>query len=168
MLFSYARFSACNRYRYLLQRVWNWELPRIVVAMLNPSNAGHEVNDPTITRVITRCASDGFGQLDVVNMYGYRSPYPKDLVTKYNAGYDIVGKENMDVIASVLPQATCALVAWGNHPLAHKRDRVMLDLLYHTNDVRMLELTNDGFPKHPLHVAYSVPVVPYAGRFAQK
>ena len=45
---SYACFSACERYRYVLARVWDSARPRIAFCGLNPSTADEHKNDPTV------------------------------------------------------------------------------------------------------------------------
>ena len=59
---SWATFSACGTYRYALGRAWDpepepddvWPVQRAVfsIVMLNPSTAGHTVDDPTIRKCI--------------------------------------------------------------------------------------------------------------------
>ena len=44
--------------------------------MLNPSRADGSVNDPTITRCINFAKSWGYGRLEVVNLFAYRTPKP--------------------------------------------------------------------------------------------
>jgi hypothetical protein len=131
----------------------------------------HKRNDPTVTRVIHRAQTVQpvpFDGLIVVNMYGYRSPYPTKLLERYASGNEVVGTGNDQAIMESVERCDAALVAWGNHKLAHRRDQHILNLLRPLADnIIMLQLTADGFPKHPLHVAYSFPFVRYTGRFSR-
>ena len=42
----------------------------------DPSRADAKVNDPTITRCINFAKSWGYGKLEVVNLFAYRTPHP--------------------------------------------------------------------------------------------
>ena len=82
-----------DNYRYLLWREWNSSstldsrynggnlrnaLSRKTVSfiMLNPSRADAQINDPTITRCINFARSWGYGRLEVVNLFAYRTSKP--------------------------------------------------------------------------------------------
>ena len=164
-------FSPCGQFRYTLTRLWKNDFghTRLLVVMLNPSTANDDVNDPTVARCVQRAYTEGYSILKVANLYAYRSPYPEVLTRRWREGRDIIGPDN-DKTISVLATEHCqaALVAWGNHPLAAKRDQKVLGLLYDANlPVYCLGLTKGGFPRHPLHVAYAHRFELYKGRFAQ-
>lgn len=63
-------------YRYLLWREWNSNDKTVSFIMLNPSRADGSVNDPTITRCINFAKAWGYGRLEVVNLFAYRTPKP--------------------------------------------------------------------------------------------
>ena len=44
--------------------------------MLNPNSADASLNDPTITRCINFAKSWGYGRLEVVNLFAYRTSKP--------------------------------------------------------------------------------------------
>jgi hypothetical protein len=163
-----ATFSPCGMFRYTLERYWNEGSNYLLTVMLNPSTADHTVNDPTITRVITRAKMYAFDGVVVCNLYAFRSPYPARLLERYATGNEVVGRENDDFISAAVDKCNAAFVAWGNHKLAHRRDQRVLELLRPLADnIIMLQLTKDGFPKHPLHIAYSIPFIRYTGRFSR-
>lgn len=58
---SVAVFSDCERYRYLLTRVWDTTGQRALFIMLNPSTADEIKNDPTVERCERRARALGFG-----------------------------------------------------------------------------------------------------------
>ena len=60
-------------YLYLLWREWNSFSKTVAFIMLNSSRADAEVNDPTITRCINFALSWGYGRLEVVNLFAYRT-----------------------------------------------------------------------------------------------
>ena len=63
-------------YRYLLWRECDSSSKTVSFIMLNPSRADGEVNDPTITRCINLALSWGYGRLEVVNLFAYRTSKP--------------------------------------------------------------------------------------------
>ena len=65
---SVAVYSPCERYRYLLTRVWNPTGPRALFVMLNPSTATEAQNDPTVERCERRARALGFGAFRVTNI----------------------------------------------------------------------------------------------------
>ena len=65
-----------GNYRYLLWREWDTNNKTISFIMLNPNSADAEVNDPTITRCINFALSWGYGRLEVVNLFAYRTSKP--------------------------------------------------------------------------------------------
>jgi hypothetical protein len=160
-----ATFSPDRMFRYTLERIWDETLPPLLVIMLNPSVADAERNDPTITRVMQRAKRLGYGGVVVCNLYAFRSPYPAKLRERWRLGAGIIGPSNDLVIREAAQRYKHVWVAWGGDALAAKRDKAVLDILYgNCCSVYMLELTKDGFPKHPLHVAYDVPLTTYKGR----
>ena len=65
-----------GNYRYLLWREWDSDRKIVSFIMLNPSRADAEINDPTITRCINFAKSWGYGRLEVVNLFAYRTSHP--------------------------------------------------------------------------------------------
>lgn len=165
-MISQAHFSADERFRYSLRRTWNDDGPRLLVVMLNPSTADANKNDPTISRVIQRAQTGNFGGIVVTNLYAFRSPYPAHLLKEWTNARDVIGPCNDQVIRESAAECDTALVAWGNHVMAWRRDRKVLEILNKNCCVLALGLTSDRFPRHPLHVAYSVPLSLYRGRYA--
>ncbi len=65
-----------GNYRYLLWREWNNQGKTVSFIMLNPNSADASLNDPTITRCINFALSWGYGRLEVVNLFAYRTSKP--------------------------------------------------------------------------------------------
>jgi hypothetical protein len=57
---SEAVYSDCERYRYLLTRVWG-SGPKALFVMLNPSTATEVQNDPTVERCERRARAGLWG-----------------------------------------------------------------------------------------------------------
>lgn len=133
-------------YRYLLWRVWNPDLPRLLWILLNPSTADESSNDPTLRRVQGFSQSFGYGGLEVVNLFALRSPDPRALAQIV----DPVGPENDRYIRGAVVRATKIIAAWGNYRMLYGRDHWILSQI--AGPIFCLGITRNGNPRHPLYL----------------
>ncbi len=162
---GWARFSDDRRMRYRLARSLNGKpiaetlarlLPgefmgsRCVFVLLNPSTADAFKPDPTATECIKRATLWGFDVVEVVNLFGYRSAYPTDLL-KLACGERGDDEANDCAIIDACTGADLVVYAWGNDGELGDRHVVVRALL---RDLAIepvcLGRTKSGFPKHPL------------------
>jgi hypothetical protein len=146
-----AVFDKTGKYRYSLLRTWNAELSKATFVMLNPSKADATLNDPTISRCITFADKMGCGALEVVNLFAYRTAYPREL----RACRRPVGKLNDQYIARAVEKASLVVVAWGNWGRLHGRDREVLQMIASENPLFCFGITGQGQPRHPLFLSYN-------------
>jgi hypothetical protein len=147
---SEAVYSDCERYRYLLTRVWA-PGPKVLFVMLNPSTATEVQNDPTVERCERRARTLGFGAFRVTNIFAYRATDPKVM----RAVADPVGPDNDAAILGSVSWADSIVCAWGNHGLHLDRGEQVARLLRATQTpLTHLGLTGQGQPRHPLYVGY--------------
>lgn len=147
---SEAVYSPCERYRYLLTRVWA-PGPRALFVMLNPSTATEVQNDPTVERCERRARALGFGAFRVTNIFAFRATDPKVM----RAVTDPVGPGNDAAIAESAGWADKVICAWGNHGLHLDRGRAVEGVLRASGaPLFHLGLTGQGQPRHPLYVGY--------------
>ena len=144
-----ATFSADRRYRYRLWRRWDGARPVVAFVMLNPSTADARRDDPTIRRCIGFAKSWGFGGVEVVNLFAYRTTDPGEL----RRVADPVGADNDRHIQSAIARADLVVLAWG----ARARSRRLLSL----PQARCLGLTRAGQPRHPLYLRSDVRPQPF-------
>jgi hypothetical protein len=145
-----AVFSACEKYRYALTRVWEPAKPMIAFCMLNPSTADDKINDPTVRRCIGFAQQWGYGGLIVVNAYALRSPKPADLKKTGNpvqSSADLPRTNDAWILYAAFKRDI--VFAWGQHAKYLNRDAAIARLF---GDVEMkcLGQNADGSPKHPL------------------
>lgn len=143
--------------------------PPTLWVMLNPSTADETANDPTITKLLgftSRWAHEAHqnrGELAVVNLFALRATDPKML----RVHDDPVGPKNDDWLTTAGRDTSRnggrIVVAWGAHPFARRRARVVTGLLRTFGQLWCLGTTKDGSPRHPLYVPYSQPLVPWEG-----
>lgn len=141
-----AYISSDGKYRYVLRREWGFDVKNhVAFVMLNPSTADARIDDPTIRRCIGFAQSWGYDGLSVVNLFAYRATNPKNLMR----AADPIGPDNDEWIRDITLRSKITVAAWGTKGNFLGRDQScgkFLPFLY------CLELTKDGFPKHPLYV----------------
>lgn len=145
-----ALISDCKKYRYILSRVWDSSLPSVTFLMLNPSTADETNDDPTIRRCIAYAKRWGFGHLDVVNLFAYRATNPKDLLICE----DPIGDMNKYSLFTAAKTGIYTVCAWGNSPIISKLMKKFPNYkpLQDLENLKYLELSKDGTPKHPLYL----------------
>ena len=145
-----ALISDCKKYRYILSRIWDSSLPSVTFLMLNPSTADADKDDPTIRRCINYAKAWGFGHLDVVNLFAYRATDPKKLLESD----DPIGEMNIYSIYTACKTGEYTVCAWGNSSIVDKLLRKFPDYkpLKDVENLKFLEMSKDGTPKHPLYL----------------
>ncbi len=126
-----AVISEDKNYRYFLWREMDASKPNITFLLLNPSTASGDTDDPTIRKCIKYSLAWGYGTLQVVNLWAYRTPSPKELYKEHCKGTDIVGIENDRYIRQATCEGVDAIVCgFGNTFLAGlSRVQKVLELL---------------------------------------
>ncbi|MGR3292094.1 MAG: DUF1643 domain-containing protein [Paracoccaceae bacterium] len=149
---SVAVYSDCEKYRYMLTRRWDDDLPNVHFIMLNPSTATEIQNDPTVERCERRARALGFGAFRVTNIFAWRDTDPKLM----RSAFDPVGPENDAAILDSCKWADQIICAWGAHGEHLNRGQEISQLLRLTGrDLHHLGLTKAGHPKHPLYISYA-------------
>ena len=144
---SGAVFDHSSLYRYSLWRSWS-QLPKVGFVMLNPSQADARLNDPTIRRCIGFAQSWGYGGLEVVNLFAYRTKSP----THLRQIEDPIGADNDRYLLTLGERVDTIVLAWGNWGTLGGRDRVVLRRLNVQKNVFCLGITKTGRPRHPLYL----------------
>ncbi|MEM9350478.1 MAG: DUF1643 domain-containing protein [Pseudomonadota bacterium] len=148
---STAVYSDCERYRYMLTRVWEPGGRKALFIMLNPSTATEVQNDPTVERCERRARALGFGAFRVLNIFAWRDTDPK----KMRAATDPVGPANDAAILESLAWADQIIAAWGTHGEHLERGSAVAEMLRASGrPIYHLGLSKAGHPKHPLYIPY--------------
>jgi hypothetical protein len=154
-----ATFSEDGLYRYNLWRRWGGKSSgKVTFVMLNPSTADAEKFDPTVRRCFGYSRDWGFGSMEVVNLFAYRSTYPQHLKT----AADPVGPENDAAVLKAVKESDLVVAAWGVHGCLRARDAETLRLIASVKDLYCLGTTKAGHPLHPLHQPKSLKPVLFA------
>lgn len=159
-----AKLSKCGTYRWSLTRSWKASLPVLVVVMFGPSDADHEVDDPTITLVCQIAAHNGFGGIAVVNGIPLRSskPEPQFAMLDWDRTREWCDRDalhqNLGEIIEHVARAGSVLIAWGalagrTTASAYWFDNVRDEIDSALPDgvqLMCLGKTKGGYPLHPM------------------
>ena len=148
-------WSPCRRYRYVLWRLLDGpgERPCMFIG-LNPSTADEERDDPTIRRCKGFARAWGCDSLIMTNLFAWRATKPKDM----KAAEDPIGPENDLWLLRLAKLANVTVAAWGAHGSYQHRDWQIERLGI---EMRCLDTTKNGSPKHPLYIRADTPLRPW-------
>ncbi|MCX2534484.1 DUF1643 domain-containing protein [Plesiomonas shigelloides] len=146
---TYAKFSACRKYRFALWRIWDESKPYAMFIGLNPSTADEVENDNTITRCINFAKEWGYGGLCMANLFAYRATDPAVMKTELKP----VGEGNNEWLVELALDAGIVIAAWGNDGSHFNRSAEVLKLI---PSLHYLKLNNTGEPAHPLYLSSSL------------
>ncbi len=160
-----AVFSPDRLYRYVLRRRVSLHDGKVLWVMLNPSSADELVEDPTVSRCVNFTRAWGFGTMEIVNLYAYRTPKPERLrnVT------DPVGPDNLTYVQDAMRHADKIVVGWGAKVdvMQHNPSPVIAaEMAEHEfSPVHCLGVTvKTGHPRHPLFVRKDKTLEVFNGR----
>ena len=159
-------------HRYLLTRILNTDIPEgnlLMFVMLNPSDATHQDNDPTVARCEERAKRKGFNKFCVTNLFAFITPYPCELKLAHdpNDPNAIIGIENDRIIQEQARIAHTIVCAWGaevNDNLLTGRDDEVKRMLRETEREKLNHFGLTGKerqPKHPLPLGYAQDFEPW-------
>jgi hypothetical protein len=139
--------SACRTYRYTLWREWIGGAGYTLLLGLNPSDADETLDDPTIRREVSFAKAWGFAGLAKWNLFGFRTPYPRDL----KLAADPIGPDNDRHLLQLAQGASLIVACWGDKGSMLGRNAAVLKRLQRF-DLHCLGLTRAGHPRHPLYL----------------
>lgn len=152
-MYKSAALSEDRKHRYILKRIWDQALPRLVVIGLNPSTADETQDDPTIRKCIKFARREGLGGLLMLNLFSWRATDPKEL--KKFTYHDLRTPENNTRLRQICEEesqrGSVILGAWGNDGKLFGQGSYMKILLSHI-PLKCLDHNASGHPKHPLYV----------------
>lgn len=156
---STAKFSACGKYRQVLTRTWDQNLPHILFIGMNPSVADAHYDDPTIKKETKFCKRWGYGTLIKCNVMDYRATNPKNLLS-----LDIPQtEENISTIKHQINMVEHVVCVWGKLPSKlWPYEQKIIDVLQ-LSESKLFCLGNniDGSPKHPLYLQDTTNMTPF-------
>lgn len=151
-----ASFSEDGRCRWNLKRVWEPARGLVLYAGLNPSRAGAEVDDMTVTKGMGFARAWGFGGTMHANAYPFITPYPKDLARCTEAEIEKSDEKLLEMAST----ASLVVLAWGSFPRFKERFWRVSRMLRLWNPV-CVGRTKDGYPQHISRIGYNTPREPW-------
>lgn len=144
-------------YRYLLTVPLNNKgNKKILVIMKNPSKANKQISDLTINRVLAFCYNEGYSTVFIMNLYSYYATDSKELAQLIKSGQEVkaIGKNNDNILKSVLKDVGEIIVAWGSNTFGltkqyKQRIRQVINLIKDKN-LYYVEASagKDWYPRH--------------------
>lgn len=154
-----AVISDCGQYRYLLRRTWDRSKPRALLVMLNPSTADATLDDATIRSCVRLLSGHGYGSMEVVNVYAFRSTDP-DALAKQS---DPFGPDNERIVLGAIGRCDVVICAWGAYPPARQHaTRILNAVRSRRPAIYCFGKTKAGAPKHPLYIKSGTPLEAFA------
>lgn len=122
------------------------------MALLNPSTATEELDDPTIKRCIVRAQRGGAGGLIVVNAGAIRETN----ADKACRASEPIGPDNEAWIRALIPSCAVHIGGWGPKAARFGGDRLLRKIFCEMGvQLFALKVNKDGSPGHPLYLSYS-------------
>lgn len=157
-----AWLSPDGQHRYRLWREWDQSLPPVAFVMLNPSIADAFRPDPTMNRCVGFAKRWGYGRIDIINLWSFRSKDWSDVL----ACHEPCPRANNAAWSCVLAGTDDVVAAWGAHrPVIAKRhpNGFHPNLSHHARDLNVVCLgrSKGGEPRHPLMLPYETEREPW-------
>lgn len=158
-----AVFSPCGRYRHRLDRDLERAGPVAAVFGVNPSTAGGDETDPTITKVCGFAERLGWGRFIMANAHDWIAT---DVTALARQAWP-VSPENRRHLAAIVAEAEILVAAWG--PLAKLPPKLRGNwaTIWHLareagKPLHCWGRAADGHPRHPLMLPYDTPLEPWS------
>ncbi len=146
---GFAEFTPDGRCRLFLKRLWDERKALALYVGLNPSRAGKDTDDMTVTKGMGFARRWGLGGTLHGNAFPYISTNPKELV-KCSTGEISLNDQRLLKMAK---QASVVVLAWGAYPQYKKRFYEVANLLKPFHPI-CVGRTKGGYPKHISRIGY--------------
>ena len=158
-----AIISSCGTYRYRLEREVQARGRVFAYFGINGSTATATEDDHTVRKWMGFTRANGGRRFIVGNAFAYRATD----VAALASAHDPIGPDNDQHLAQIIADADVLVPCWGSRTKLPQRLRGRLDsvrdqLFSSGKPVLVLGLSKSGDPLHPLMLAYTTPLSPWA------
>jgi hypothetical protein len=148
-------YSDDEKYRYSLTKIWDENKPKAAFIGINPSDATELIMDKTVMNLTNHLVNEGFGKVEIVNLFAYRSKDQRGLINRE----DEHEKYNIDYIRQALQNSQLIIVGWGRDAENNSKykaviARVKEELAEHKNIVKCFKDKKGNINCH-LSIGYS-------------
>ncbi|WP_163969575.1 DUF1643 domain-containing protein [Oceanobacillus halotolerans] len=136
-----------NNYRYQLTRIWDKSNDIVSIIMLNPSKADSIKNDKTVISLTNYLIDEGYGGMDIVNLFAFMTTSPSDL--KYRKEeYEVV---NDEYIRKTAEESNILIVGWGSDQKKYIRRKREVErlLIPFQHKLKCFKDNKGRCPRHP-------------------
>jgi hypothetical protein len=144
---------------------WTWaQGPTLLYIGVNPSWGTADKPDATMIKWRGIAVHNGFGSYTAGNPFAYRASDPKELTKDLAAEAAVGGWMNEEALAGMIERADVIVPCWGVVPKPLWRIVSKLELQLEASGKVLMTLgrTKEGFPRHPLYLAYRTKLEPWA------
>lgn len=103
-----AIYSEDKRSRYSLTKIWDRSKRKATFIGINPSDATELIIDRTVMNLTNHLIGLEYGQVEIVNLFSYRSKDQKSLINIEKAE-----KHNLEHIKQAIKGCNIIIVGWG-------------------------------------------------------
>lgn len=154
---SGAHLSDDRVYRYRLWRRWG-DGDQMTFIGVNPSTADETIDDQTIKKCRGFAKRNGCEAIQMLNLFAFRSRDPAKM-KQHNSP---IGPLNDAVLVEYATQSRTVVACWGDDGKHLDRASAVIELLDAEGvEVMCFGLTKKKYPRHPVMLAYSTPLVSY-------
>ena len=135
-LVTNALFSDDGKKRYLLQKTWDSQKPKLMIVMLAPSDASGIELDSTTLLVLNNASRLGYGGVSIVNLFATLNDYSLSCAEKDDV-------ENLKVITDEAKKADIIVYAPGvgkakNQSFQLRSEQVIKELKLHQKKLKCI------------------------------
>lgn len=153
-MFKDAIFSEDRIYRYVLIRIWDDYLPKIIFIGLNPSVGDENSSDKTINQCIKYAKSLNYGGIYMLNLYAFVSKNPTKLKDVKNP----IGSKNDKYINEYLDKSDIVVCMWENNILSQKRAD---EILKKIKNPYCFKINKSGQPSHISRLSLNLKLIKF-------
>ena len=160
-----AVISACQQYRYRLERQIQAEGQVFAFFGINPSTADADLDDATVKKWRGFSKRNGVRRFIVGNVFAYRSTDPRGLALVD----DPFGPDWNRHLVEIIQEADVLVPCWGTlgkmpRDLKGAPAQLLAHLIASGKPVLHFGRTRCGQPMHPLMLGYSTPLLPWGAQ----
>lgn len=103
-----AVYSDDKKYRYSLNKTWDENKPKATFIGINPSDATELLMDKTVMNLMNHLIKLGYGKVEIVNLYAFRSKKQEGLKYRCNKQEE----SNNEYVGKALSDSELIIIGW--------------------------------------------------------
>lgn len=156
---NHSYYSDDKKYRYLLKKIWDDSLPSATFIGINPSDATELIMDRTVMNVTNFLIKKGYGSVNLLNLFAYRSKDPKKLKDR-SQDYERTNEKYLEELVS---ESDLVIVGWGKS-FESKHKGIIAKakkILKKSTELKCFQDQNGEYNRHPRGMSNQWELVDY-------